>query len=319
MISFIIIGKNESIKIYNCIKSVLNFISYNQIEKTEIIYVDSDSTDDSIELATSFKNVKIIKLIGNINAAIARNEGANISKGEYLFFIDGDMEIYSTFYNIVFDSSGKLKYDFVSGEFISYNYINGELVSSEAYHKIKEDTYEPTTGGIFIVKKILWMKLNGMNEKYRRCQDLDFGLRMSHNGFQLLRKKEIIAVHHTISYYEINRLWSDFFNFNQLYQKSVLYRDHFFNPYIWRYIKREISLFSLITSLILSLIFHNCHVLLIFPISILIKCLYKYNDGVSKNIFVSYSYYFLLDIFTLFGFLFFWPKRKKIYKIEYHF
>ena len=148
---------------------------------------------------------------------------------------------------------------------------------------------------------------------------MDFGLRMSQTGFQLLRKKEIIAVHHTISYYEINRLWSDLFNLNQLYQKSVLYRDHFFNPYIWRYIKREISLFSLITSLILSLSFHNYYFLLFFTVSILMKCLYKYNNGVSKNIFVSYSYYFLLDIFTLFGFLFFWPNRKKRYKIEYHF
>jgi len=319
MISFIIIGKNESIKIYNCIKSVVDFINFNKIVYYEIIYVDSDSKDDSIVMANKIKGVRIVKLVGNVNAAIARNEGAKISQGNFLYFVDGDMEIYSSFYNIVFDSSGKLKYDFVSGEFISYNYINGEFVSSEAYHKITEDTYEPTTGGIFIVKKILWIKLNGMNEKYRRCQDLDFGLRMSLNGFQLLRKKEIIAVHHTISYYEINRLWSDLFNFNQLYQKSVLYRDHFFNPYVWRYIKREISLFTLITSLILSLIFHNCYVLSIFPIFILIKCLYKYNNGVSKNIFVSYSYYFLLDIFTLFGFLFFCPNRKKRYKIKYHF
>ena len=270
-------------------------------------------------MANKIKAVKIVKLFGNINAAIARNEGAKISKGDYLFFIDGDMEISKTFYSSVFDSIGNLNYDFVSGEFISYYYKNGIFLYSEPYHNIQEDVFEPTTGGIFIINKLLWQNLNGMNEKYRRCQDLDFGLRMSLKGFQLLRKKEIIAVHHTISYYEINRLWSDLFNFNQLYQKSVLYRDHFFNPYIWRYIKREISLFSLITSLLLSLIFHNCYVLLIFPVSILIKCLYKFKNGVSKIIFVSYSYYFLLDIFTLFGFLFFWPNRKKKYKIEYHF
>jgi glycosyltransferase involved in cell wall biosynthesis len=319
MISFIVIGRNESIKIYNCIKSISDYIIVNNIEKNEIIYVDSDSIDDSIEMAKMFKNIKTIKLVGNINAAVARNAGAEIAKGEYLFFIDGDMEVSSSFYKIVFNKFGKLIYDFVSGEFISYHYENGELVSTEAYHKIKEDTFEPITGGIFLIKKTLWVKMNGMNPKYRRCQDLDFGLRMSQNGFKLLRKKEIIAIHHTISYYETKRLWSDLFNLNQLYQKSVLYRDHFFNPYIWRYIKREISFFSLITSLILFFIFYNYFLLLLFPVSVLIKSLYKNKNGVSKNLFISYSYYFLLDIFVFFGFLFFWPKRNKIYKVEYQF
>jgi glycosyltransferase involved in cell wall biosynthesis len=319
MLSFIVIGKNESVRIYNCINSILNFINFNNLKNHEIIYVDSESKDDSIEMASSFNNVKIIKLVGDLNAAVARNEGAKMAKGDFLYFIDGDMEITNNFYEHVFDKEGKLIYDFVSGEFVSYYYSGGSFVSSEPYHNIVDDTFEPTTGGIFIINKLLWVELDGMKLKYKRCQDIDFGLRMSSRGIQLLRKKNIIAIHHTVSYYEHKRLWTDLFNFNQLYQKSVLYRDHALNPFIWRYVKREISLFSLLLSFLLYLVSLQSFFLLIFPIFILVKSLYKYDNGVSKNILISYSYYFLLDVFVFFGFLFFWPNNNKIYSVQQDF
>lgn len=314
-ISFIVIGRNESIKIFNCINSIQNFIKTNKIIKYDIIYVDSDSYDNSIDLAKKFSNVKIIKLTGQVNAAIGRNIGARYALGSYLFFIDGDMEIIENFYTNVFDVNGNLKYDFVSGEFMSYNYVNNELISIEPYHKINQDIEEVTTGGIFIIKKKLWNQLNGMNEKYRRCQDLDFGLRMSKLGHKLIRKKNIIANHHTISYYEQNRLWRDLFNCNQLYQKSVLYKDHIFNSYIYKFLFREISLFSIFASIFFVFYTGNILLLLLFPFFVLIKTFYKYKNGVSKNLFVNYTYYFLLDIFVFFGFFLFWPNSKKKYNI----
>ena len=85
-ISFIIIGRNEGWKLTNCLKSVFNTITYNKLDNYEIIYVDSKSTDNSIESVKQFKNVKIFQLTIDYNAAIARNVGANKSKGQVLFF-----------------------------------------------------------------------------------------------------------------------------------------------------------------------------------------------------------------------------------------
>jgi glycosyltransferase involved in cell wall biosynthesis len=315
-LSFIIIGKNEAKNLNMCFNSVFSFIKFNNILKYEIIYVDSDSIDNSIEIAKSFKIIKIIKLDGEVNAAIARNEGARISKGKYLYFIDGDMEIMPNFYSQVFNHLGDLNYNFVSGEFLSYFYVNGLLNSIEPYHKIKKDIYENITGGIFIINRIFWIEMNGMNEKYRRCQDLDFGLRMSRFGFPLFRKIEIIAIHHTISYYDSQRLWKDLFNFNQLYQKSVLFRDHFFNPFIWRYIFREISLFSFFISIILFSLLQNPYFSLFFPFTLILKSIYKSKNGVSNSFIERYVYYLLLDLSTFFGLIFFWPSRKKKYGIK---
>ena len=86
MISFVIFGHNEGWKLTNCLKSVFLTIKYNGLTMYEVIYIDSKSTDDSIERAKKFKEVKIYKLTADYNSAIARNIGSQKSIGEVLFF-----------------------------------------------------------------------------------------------------------------------------------------------------------------------------------------------------------------------------------------
>jgi glycosyltransferase involved in cell wall biosynthesis len=90
----VIIGRNEGQRLYQCLLSAIN-----QIE--QIVYVDSGSTDNSVDLARSL-NVDVIKLDPSIpfTAARARNEGFTYLLGvnpqiEYVQFIDGDCEIVS--------------------------------------------------------------------------------------------------------------------------------------------------------------------------------------------------------------------------------
>ena len=136
MISFIVIGKNEEKNIEKCINSITNTTIINKIIDYEIIYIDSNSTDNSVQKVSKIKSVDIYQLTGDCNAAIGRNVGASISIGEYLFFIDGDMEINPTFINNVFDENLNLKYNFVSGQFENYYHDReGNLISTELYHK----------------------------------------------------------------------------------------------------------------------------------------------------------------------------------------
>lgn len=139
-ISFIIIGRNIETTINKCLKSVLLFIQNNSIADFQIIYVDSNSTDDSIIKAAEFKDILIIKITGDINAAVGRNVGAMYANKEYLFFIDGDMEISSDFYKSIV-LNGKLTYDFISGDFINYYYSNNFILASEKYYNLTSDTF----------------------------------------------------------------------------------------------------------------------------------------------------------------------------------
>ena len=57
MISFIIIGKNEGWKLLKSIESVYKAIEINKIEDSEVIYVDSRSTDNTLDDIKIFKNL----------------------------------------------------------------------------------------------------------------------------------------------------------------------------------------------------------------------------------------------------------------------
>ncbi len=240
MISFIVIGKNEGWKLSKCFQSVFNTILINQIKDYEVIYVDSNSTDDSVERGLKFEKVNIFKITGKCNAAIGRNIGAEEAKGDVLFFIDGDMEITPEFLPFVYNKNEDLKYNFVSGQFQNYYYDqNGGLLSKEYHHKLNKDRdmNQTTTGGLFFIKREIWFEVNGMKNKYRRSQDIDFGLRLAIKGIFLHRKKELLAYHHTIYYRDSKRMWNMLFCGDQLY-RSILYRDHIFNKHIYKLLLR---------------------------------------------------------------------------------
>jgi len=104
MISFIAIGKNIGQILDKCLLSIEHFCRNNNINNYEIIYVDSNSCDNSVKIALSHTNlIKVIKEAPN--AAKARNAGFTMSTGDILFFIDGDMTLESDFYSAVFDNN----------------------------------------------------------------------------------------------------------------------------------------------------------------------------------------------------------------------
>ena len=97
MISFIVIGKNEGWKLKLCFDSIQNVVSQDGITDYEVIYVDSRSIDDSIQLAKTYPNTRVFMITGECNAGVGRNVGAKEAKGDILFFVDGDMEIQAGF------------------------------------------------------------------------------------------------------------------------------------------------------------------------------------------------------------------------------
>src|SRR6476661_3072924 len=115
MISFIIIGKNEEKNLTRCINRVIETINYNALAEYEIIYVDSNSTDNSIAVVERFPLVRILKVTGYCSVAIGRNVGAEEAKGDILYFLDADMEICPDFLTDILDEQQNLKYDLVSG------------------------------------------------------------------------------------------------------------------------------------------------------------------------------------------------------------
>lgn len=312
MISFIIIGRNEGWKLTKCFESIFDTIRHNKLKEFEIIYVDSQSTDDSIERAITFNTIKIFQITGTFNAAIARNVGAKESKGEVLFFIDGDMEINSEFLPLVYKENDMLLYDFVSGQFENNYYdINGNFLYKENYLSLQRDNYQAFTGGLFLINKNTWESVNSMRTKYKRSQDLDLGLRLSIIGVKLLRKKELMAKHHTISYNDSNRMWKLFFMGSEFY-RVVLLRDHYKNSAMLRnYLRTNYTSILLLLILLTSLFFNSFFPMLVYFGIIFIRAYLN----MKKNILYipnRWIYFLFRDISIWFALLFFWPHTHDI-------
>jgi len=312
MISFIVIGRNEGKTIKKTINSIYIYVTYNQINEYEIIYVDSKSTDNSIEIVKSFNNVKIFAITGEINAAIGRNIGAKEAKGEVLVFLDADMEIEKTFHDIVFKNN-KLNYPFVSGQLknIFYNAQWKIVDENFLFPNFEKDIYISTTGGYFIIEKQLWDSIHGMRTKYRRSQDLDLGLRLAKQGTLLLRKKELFVRHHTIHYQNKARIWKMLLDGSLFYETSVLYRDHFFNKYIYRkMIRMDYTLIILLFSILGS--YFSINILLLHPISVIMRVMLikQVKQNIPRGELFLHRY--LRDVISFFGFFLFFPQEKNI-------
>ena len=312
MISFIVVGRNEGWKLSKCIQSIINTIEFNKLQKHEIVYVDSNSTDNSIERAKEFGCVKIFKLTGEVNAAIARNIGTKHSKGEVLFFIDGDMEIMPEFLKIVYSKEEGLIDNFVSGNWINYYFNNhsDDLIRKEKFKSMERDTIEKVTGGLFLINRNTWDLVGGMNNKFKRSQDIDLGLRLAKKGIFLVRKKEIAAIHYTVDYLNKERMWKDFVNWNHLYAKSFLYRNHIFNKHVYNRILTNDYTAMLLILCILAVLFSSKIAIVAFSLYIIVVVLR------SKFSLKNVLYFFLRDLSVILGLFIFFPKKPIFRKIK---
>lgn len=225
MISFIIIGRNEGWRLEKCLKSVKTIIEKELSVPTEILYIDSQSTDESIEISKKYAD-RTFLITGVYNAAIGRNIGAKEAKGDVLFFLDGDMELRDGVVSSVLAGQGTLVYPFISGVEYEFLYdqdwsLKGERIRRKFVEG--EDIYKPTTGGLFAIEKRLWDEVGGMDNRFFRSQDMDFGFRMSARGIPLLRKGQLWVNHYTVFYAVRHNALST------IKYSAILLRKHFFN------------------------------------------------------------------------------------------
>ena len=310
MISFIVIGKNEGWRLEKCFKGIYSFIKEESIVDYEVIYVDSRSTDSSVELSKSFNNTKTILITGDCNAAIARNIGAKEASGDILFFIDGDMELIPGFYlDVVKD--GKMVYPFVSGiekDILHDN--NWNYVETQVRRKYTEgiDQYEPTTGGLFMIEAQLWERVGGMDTRFRRSQDLDLGYRLTKMGYKLCRKPQIWVNHYT-RFMQVRRESMGYVKYN-----TLLLRNYFFYPVAQRRFLVDFSSFwMLLFSFLLMIVMHSWYPILLYFAIIcfrVFRTIFKHD--IKYGFFMGLIWQIKFDFLVINSFLFFWPKTKNL-------
>lgn len=92
LVSVIVIGLNEEMRLKASLEAV--FAHSPKACNLEVIYVDSGSTDLSVDIASGISGVNVLHLKGGKpSAARARNIGLQRARGQYVQLVDGDSVI----------------------------------------------------------------------------------------------------------------------------------------------------------------------------------------------------------------------------------
>lgn len=92
LISVVVVNFNGERFIKNCLDSLLK----TDYPNFEIIVVDNNSVDKSVEILDGFRDnpeIKIVLLDYNLHFAGGNNVGATVSKGKYVVFLNNDTEV----------------------------------------------------------------------------------------------------------------------------------------------------------------------------------------------------------------------------------
>lgn len=99
-LSICVIGKNEAKNLPNMIKSLQMF--ENSPLALETIYVDSASSDASVEIAKDFFSKTVVLADSpNLCAAAGRYSGTISASGEWILYLDADMTLQREFFDFI--------------------------------------------------------------------------------------------------------------------------------------------------------------------------------------------------------------------------
>lgn len=183
-VSIIIPTKNSETTLGICLKSIV-VQTYNSID---VLIVDSYSTDKTRELAKQF-SVNVIKR--GVGRSAARNVGANNTKGDFILFLDSDMELTS---GVVEECINKVKkgYDAIIIPEISVG--EGFWAKCKALEKVCYVGDELIEASRFFTREV-FETVAGYDSELEAGEDWDLNTRVRKAGYVIGRISSYIKHH----------------------------------------------------------------------------------------------------------------------------
>ena len=212
-VSVIIKALNEQENIARCIESVMNEVKNL---KSEILVVDSLSTDCTVEIAKKYP-VEIIQFstVDDRNCGAAAQLGYQQSTGNLIYLIDGDMEIVPGF----LDKAIKYLQEHINVAGVGGLLIDTDISSisdvrrSREYSKIQSTQLVNSLGGGGLYRREMIEQVKYFSHRgLRACEEAELGVRLISSGWSLVRLATP-ATYHTghkeSSTQSIKRLWAN--------------------------------------------------------------------------------------------------------------
>ena len=204
-ISIIIPTYNRPKQLSACLHSLAD-LDYSR-KRFEIVIVDDGSRETLDDTITPFQDRLNLTLIRKRNGgpASARNQGAQIARGEFLAFTDDDCRL-STDWLTIMETRFETEPDSMFGGY-SVNCLTKNIfaTTSQLIVDIVYDFYNPTadkatfiTSNNMAMSARLYKKINGFDVSFPKAaaEDRDFCDRWIHAGYQIIYAPEAKVYHY---------------------------------------------------------------------------------------------------------------------------
>lgn len=186
-LSVVIISRNEERTIARCIESVLK--ATEDIEGREIVLVDSASTDRTVEIAKKYPiRVLQLKHKSQFSPAGGRFIGFLYSRGNYIQFLDGDMELdIYWFKNAVPVLENDDQVAGVVGISTQEPYNTYPARKHSKWMKSLKTGEIKYFDGANLCKRSVLQKIGSYNPYLKGHEETEFSLRITKSGYKILR------------------------------------------------------------------------------------------------------------------------------------
>ncbi len=195
-VGVVVIGRNEGERLRRCLESIAGSVQ-------SVVYVDSGSTDGSVELARQMGfEVVELDMAEPFSAARARNAGyAALVRSQpdaaYVQFVDGDCELLSNWLAIAQDVlEGRQELAAVAGR------LRERAPEVSIYNRLGEMEWNflgsgdvGAVGGIFMIRRKAFDSVGGFDPTVRAGEEPELCQRLGHAGWVISRLDVDMALH----------------------------------------------------------------------------------------------------------------------------
>jgi len=193
MISVVVIGRNEAARLGACMESIRSSLS---VLSHEILYIDSKSTDDSVAIAKAYGARCFVLKDQNTTAGLGRYVGTKEAKGEYILFLDGDMQLEKGFCEKAMMAMAQRSYDGCSGIRKDVYMKDGQLAgTNDNYFGCTAERIVPEFGGAVFLKKEALERVGGWSADTIACEEAELHARLVAAGCRIAELPVPMIVH----------------------------------------------------------------------------------------------------------------------------
>jgi glycosyltransferase involved in cell wall biosynthesis len=195
----VIITKNQGWNVRRLIESVLRETAGRV--GSEIILVDSASSDDTVDVASEFP-IRVIRLgkRQRLTAAAGRHAGLSQTRGDIVLFLDGDMELRRGWIDEALDVfAAQPDIAVVSGLVIDQPLSARRLRAAEKPEESIVARYAdvPHGGGAAAYRRSVLDAVGSFNPYLFSDEEPELCLRIRHSGYRIVRLDRPIADHYS--------------------------------------------------------------------------------------------------------------------------